>query len=96
MFSSVILSSDGLRLLWSLFKSQDPKVRHDKESKRMIKMQWNASPCKALAKGTRQSTQVNTSLQNQNLRTDLRRVAKRIRKSACKSQKAVNFTHIIS
>ena len=31
----------------------------------------------------------------QNLRTDLRRVAKRIRKLARKSQKAVNFTHII-
>ena len=51
--------------------------------------------CKALAKRTRKSTQVNASLQNQNLRTDLRRVAKRIRKSARKSQKAVNFTHII-
>ena len=36
-------------------------------------------------------SQVDASLQNQNLRTDLRRVAKRIRKS----QKAVNFTHII-
>ena len=34
-------------------------------------------------------------LQDQNLRTDLRRVAKRIRKSTRKSQKAVNFTHII-
>ena len=32
-------------------------------------------------------SQVNASLQNQNLRTDLRRVAKRIRKSACKLQK---------
>ena len=31
--------------------------------------------------------QVNASLQNQNLRTDLQRVAKRIRKSARKSQK---------
>ena len=40
-------------------------------------------------------SQVNASLRNQNLRTDLRRVAKRIRKSARKSQKAVNFTHII-
>ena len=36
-------------------------------------------------------SQVNASLQNQNLRTDLRRVAKRIRKS----QKVVNFAHII-
>ena len=35
------------------------------------------------------------SLQKQNLRADLRRVAKRIRKSARKSQKAVHFTHII-
>ena len=34
-------------------------------------------------------------LQNQDLRTDLRRVAKRIGKSARKSQKAVNFTYII-
>ena len=37
------------------------------------------------------NSQVDASLQNQNLHTDLRRVAKRIRKS----QKAVNFTHII-
>ena len=44
----------------------------------------------------RKSTQVDASLQNQNLRTDLRRVAKRIRQAARKSQKAVNFTHIIS
>ena len=44
---------------------------------------------------TCKSTQVNASLQNQNLRADLRRVAKRIHKSARKSQKAVNFTHII-
>ena len=44
---------------------------------------------------TRKSTQVNASLQNQNLRTDLRRVAKRIHKSAHKSKKAVNLTHII-
>ena len=36
-------------------------------------------------------SQVYASLQNQNLRTDLRRVAKQIRKS----QKNVNFTHII-
>ena len=43
-----------------------------------------------LAKQTR-----GASLQNRNLRTDLRRVAKRILKSAPKSQKAVNFTHII-
>ena len=50
---------------------------------------------KALAKRTRKSTQVNASLQNQNLRTDLLRVAKRIRKSVRKSQKTVNFTHII-
>ena len=42
-------------------------------------------------------SQVNTSkLQNQNLHMDLQRVAKRIRKSAHKLQKAVNFTHIIS
>ena len=41
----------------------------------------------ALAKRTRKSTQVKASLQNQNLRTDLRRVAKRIRKSARKSKK---------
>ena len=41
------------------------------------------------------NSQVDASLQNQNLRTDLRRVAKRIRKSACKSEKNVNFTHII-
>ena len=34
--------------------------------------------------------QADASLQNQNLYTDLRRVAKRIRKS----QKAVNFTHV--
>ena len=40
---------------------------------------------KALAKRTRKSTQVNTSLQNQNLCTDLQRVAKRIRTSARKS-----------
>ena len=40
-------------------------------------------------------SQIDASLQNQNLRTDLRRVAKRIRKSARKSQKAVHFTHII-
>ena len=40
-------------------------------------------------------SQVDASLQNKNLCTDLRRVAKRIRKSARKSQKAVNFTHII-
>ena len=39
------------------------------------------STTKALAKRTQKSTQVNASLQNQNLRTDLRRVAKRIRKS---------------
>ena len=50
---------------------------------------------KALAKQTRKSTHVNASLQNQNLHTDLRRVAKRIRKSARKSQKAISFTHII-
>ena len=40
-------------------------------------------------------SQVDASLQNQFLRTDLRRVAKRIRKSARESQKAVHFTHII-
>ena len=40
-------------------------------------------------------SQVDTSLQNQNLCTDLQWVAKQIRKSARKSQKAVNFTHII-
>ena len=51
---------------------------------------------KVLAKRTRKSMQVNASLLNQNLRTDVRRVAKRIRKSARKSQKAVNFTHIIN
>ena len=50
---------------------------------------------KVLAKRTGKSTQVNARVQNQNLRTDLRRVAKRIHKSARKSQKAVNFTHII-
>ena len=49
---------------------------------------------KVLAKRTGKSTQVNASLQNQNLRTDLRRVAKRICKSAFKSEKTVNFTHI--
>ena len=42
---------------------------------------------KALVKRNRKSTRVNASLQNQNLCTDLRKVAKRIRKS----QKAVNF-----
>ena len=48
---------------------------------------------KALAKRTCKSTQVNASLQwNQKLHTDLRMVAKRIHKSACKWQKAVNFT----
>ena len=51
--------------------------------------------CKALAKRTRKSTQVNTSLQNQNLRTDLRRVAKRLASSR-KSQEAVNLTPIYS
>ena len=50
---------------------------------------------KALAKRSLKLTQVNASLQNENLRMDLRRVAKRIRKLARKSQKAVNFTHII-
>ena len=40
-------------------------------------------------------SQVYASLQNQNLRTDLRRVAKQIRNSASKSQKTVNFTYII-
>ena len=49
----------------------------------------------ALAKWTRKSTQVNASLQNQNLRTDLRWVAKRIRKStrngSRKSQKGREF-----
>ena len=39
------------------------------------------------------SVQVSASLQNQNLRADLRWEVKRIRKSARKSQKAVNFTH---
>ena len=39
---------------------------------------------KLLAKRTRKSMQVNASLQNQDLHTDLRRVAKRIRKSARK------------
>ena len=39
-------------------------------------------------------SQVKASLQNQNLCTDLQRVAKQIRKSACKSQKAISFTHI--
>ena len=48
-----------------------------------------------LAKGGQTDSQVNASLQNQNLRTDLRRAAKRIRKSARKSQKSVYFTHII-
>ena len=43
----------------------------------------------------RKSTQVNASLQNQNLRTDLQRVAKRIHKLARKWQKAVHFTNII-
>ena len=38
----------------------------------------------ALAKRTRKSMHVDASLQNQNLRTDLRWVAKRIRKSAHK------------
>ena len=38
----------------------------------------------ALAKRTRKSMQVDASLQNQSLRTDLRWVAKRIRKSARK------------
>ena len=42
------------------------------------------------AKRTRKSIQVDASLQNQNLRRDLRWAAKRIRKS----QKAVNFTHV--
>ena len=50
---------------------------------------------KALAKQTPKLTQVNTSLQNQNLCTDLRRVAKQIRKSVRKLQEAVNFMHII-
>ena len=45
----------------------------------------------ALAKQTCKLTQVNASLQNQNLWTDLRWVAKRICKSARKSQKAVKF-----
>ena len=51
---------------------------------------------KPLAKQTRKSTQVGASLQNQNLRTDLRWVAKRIHKSALKFKqiaKSVNFTH---
>ena len=48
-----------------------------------------------LAKGGQTDSQVNASLQNQNLRTDLRKVAKWIRKSARKSQKAVSFTHIV-
>ena len=39
---------------------------------------------KAPAKRTRKSMQVNANLQNQNLRTDLRWVAKRIHKSARK------------
>ena len=51
--------------------------------------QLNSSSC-SLSPGQTDS-QVNASLQNQNLRSDLRRVAKRIRKS----QKAVTSTHII-
>ena len=50
---------------------------------------------KALAKQTRKLKKVNASLQNQNLRTELRRVAKWIRKLAHKLQKAVHFMHII-
>ena len=49
---------------------------------------------KPLAKQTRTSTQDNASWQNHNLRTDLRRAAKRIRKSAPKSindQIAINL-----
>ena len=51
--------------------------------------------CKALAKWTRKSMQVDASLQNQNLRTDLRWAAKQFGsqvQASCK--KAVNFTHI--
>ena len=52
---------------------------------------------KALVKWTRKSTQVNASLQKENLRTDLRRVAANGFASLTgKSQKAViYFTHII-
>ena len=49
-----------------------------------LQVSWLLSP---VAKRIRKLMQVDTSLQNQNLCTDLRRVAKRIRKSACKSQK---------
>ena len=51
-----------------------------------------ANTVRSVALSTGQTdSQVDASLQNQNVRTDLRRVAKRIRMS----QRAVNFTHII-
>ena len=52
---------------------------------------------KPLAKRIRKSMQVNTNFKNQNLRTDLRWVAKRIRTSARKSRKSkevVNLTQL--
>ena len=52
---------------------------------------------KPLAKRIRKSMQVNTNFKNQNLRTDLRWVAKRIRTSAHKSRKSkevVNLTQL--
>ena len=48
---------------------------------------------KALFKWTRKSTQVNASLQNENLRTDLRRVARRIRKFDWQVAKSRNLFH---
>ena len=59
---------------------------------------WGEQQVRQFLSPGQMDSQVDASqrkIANQNLRTDLRRVAKRIRKLARKSQKAVNFTHIM-
>ena len=72
----------------SVFCQENPPSPSLTSDSTQSKWQQGRSYCKAAGQT---DSQVDASLQNQNLRADLRRVAKRIRKS----QKAVTFSHII-